>query len=226
MSVLQVKYPNINVPATRGYCLKYVDDGVSAPKRQPTATVSWNTNPDKHTDALPIGVWLPIFFSIDGGPYKGLGHVAWAFNHDNSWVEIHDSETASGVRPAYRNIQEVFNWFGKNNPMTYLGWSTEVDGCKLANVVADVTPSNSERTAAKGTATVLVDALNVRNSPDKNSASVAVYSMGQKFNYDSYVITNGYVWLSYVAFDGNRRYVAEGPNDGNSNNVWVSGGVS
>lgn len=225
MAVVQVKYPNINVPAVRGYCLKYVDDGVSAPSRKPTATASWQSNPNKQLGKLPIGVWVPLFFSLPNYPGGDLGHVAWAFNHDDHWVEIHDSETQTGARPVYRNVPEVEAWFGKYG-CKHLGWSTEVDGAAVASIVADSTPSkDTSRIAAKGTFTVTVDALNVRNAPDKNSASVAVYTKGQSFNYDSYIVTNGYVWLSYVAFDGTRRYVAEGPNDGDDSNVYGSGGV-
>ena len=32
--------PNINIPAQRGWCLKYVDDGVNAPARKPNAKAS------------------------------------------------------------------------------------------------------------------------------------------------------------------------------------------
>lgn len=82
------------------------------------------------------------------------------------------------------------------------------------------------RRAAKGTATVLALALNVRNSPDTNGEVVATYSKGQTFNYDSFIISNGFVWLSYISNSGARRYVAEGPYDGNRSNVYVSGGIS
>lgn len=223
MHVVQVKYPNINVPATRGYCLKYVDDGVGAPERKPTATASWQSNPSKQTGDLPVGVWVPIFFSLPKYPQGDLGHVAWAFNHGNGWVEIHDSETQPGARPVYRSIAEVTNWFGKFG-CVYLGWSTEVDGAVVAQIVADPA-ANMGLTPAKGTATVTVDALNVRNSPDKNSASVGVYTNGQTFNYDGYVTNNGYVWLSYISYSGERRFVAEGPDDGRDDTVYVSGGV-
>jgi hypothetical protein len=226
MSIIQVKYPNINVPAVRGYCLKYVDDGVSAPAREPTATISWQSNPAKQYVDLPVGVWVPIFFSLPKYPQGDLGHVAWAFKHDANWTEVHDSETQPGARPVYRSIAEVEQWFGKYG-CEYLGWSTEVDGAVVAQLVTDQPSAAPEtgRIAAKGTATVAVDALNVRNAPDKNSPSVAVYGYGQKINYDSYIITNGYVWLSYISSIGVRRYVADGPNDGKDDTTYVTGGV-
>lgn len=78
---------------------------------------------------------------------------------------------------------------------------------------------------AKGTATVIVDTLNVRNKPSTSGKVVGTYKKGQKFNYDSFIISGGYVWLSYVSFTRQRRYVAEGPNDGRDNTVFVKGGV-
>lgn len=85
---------------------------------------------------------------------------------------------------------------------------------------------NTARLSAKGTATVLVDTLNVRNSPTTKSKVVGTYKKGQKFNYDSYQINDGYVWLSYVSWTRQRRYVAEGPNNNNPKDIYVSGGVS
>jgi hypothetical protein len=229
MAIRQKTSPNLSVQAVRGWCLKFVDDAVNAPSRKPTAQAAYNTekaNGNIRTSDLPIGLWVPIFFSLTKGQYAGLGHVAWAFNHGNGWVEIHDSETRPGARPVYTSIAQVLAWFGAHG-IQYLGWSYWVDGVQ---VVEDYTPApaapNGESSGnKKGVATVIVDALHVRNEPSTDSAIIATYGKGQTFNYDSWVVKNGYVWLSYMSFSGVRRYVAEGPNDGNDNNVWVSGGV-
>lgn len=228
MAFRQLLTPNLSVPAARGWCLKYVDDGVNAPKRQPSAQTAWNvekSNGNTRVGDPPVGVWVPIFFSFNSGPYVGLGHVAWAFNHGNGWIEIHDSETRAGARSVYRNIQEVLNWFGRQSPV-YLGWSLWVDG---AHIVEEYTPTpipDDKLKPAKGTAQVIVDTLNVRNSPDTNSNVVSQYSKGQTFNYDGFQVINGYVWLSYISYSGIRRFVAEGPANGNPKDVYVNGGVS
>ena len=73
-----------------------------------------------------------------------------------------------------------------------------------------------------GTGTV-VTLVNVRNDPSTNGPIIAQYSPGQTFNYDSWVIGNGYYWLSYVSYSGVRRYVAEATLDGSI--VYVRGGV-
>lgn len=61
-----------------------------------------------------------------------------------------------------------------------------------------------------GTFVVGVSKLNVRELPTTNSNSVAQYSKGDKINYDSYIKNDDYVWISYIAKSGNRRYVATG----------------
>jgi len=227
MPVRQKTTPNLGAPATRGWCLKFVDDAVSAPNRKPTAQAAFNTekaNGNIREGEPPVGVWVPIFFSLNKGAYAGLGHVAWAFNHGNGWIEIHDSETRPGARAVYRNINEVLAWFGNFAPQ-YLGWSYWVDGVQAVEDYVPASNMTGQRVAAKGTATVLVDALNVRNEPNNEAAIAAVYGKGQTFNYDSYIVADGFVWLSYLSFSGVRRYIAEGPDDDNDNNVWVSGGV-
>ena len=65
--------------------------------------------------------------------------------------------------------------------------------------------------------------MNVRNDPSTNGPIIDKYSPGQTFNYDSWVIGNGFYWLSYVSYSGVRRYVAESTLDGST--VYVRGGV-
>ena len=60
----------------------------------------------------------------------------------------------------------------------------------------------------RGTFTVTVDKLNVRNAPSTSSGVESVYSKGQTFTYDSVYEINGYRWVSYVSYSGVRRYVS------------------
>lgn len=49
------------------------------------------------------------------------------------------------------------------------------------------------------------------------------YSKGETVNYDSYVINEGYVWISYIGDSGERNYIATGEWDettGRRKNVW------
>lgn len=226
MAVKQVTTPNINIGARRGWCLQYVDDAVNAPNRQPSAEASFsieNNNGNIRTSQFPVGVWVPGYLHLTTGQYASLGHVFWAYNHGNGDVEIHDSEVHAGARGAYHSVAEVIAWFGAYRP-TFAGWSLWVDGVQAAEEVADPTPGTLKE--AKGTATVTVDSLNVRTAASTDASIAGSYSNGETFNYDNFIITGGYVWLSYISYSGERRYVAEGPDNNDPNDVYVSGGVS
>ena len=83
------------------------------------------------------------------------------------------------------------------------------------------TPTATSGTKS-GTARV-IQLVNVRNDPSVNGPVVAQYSPGQTFNYDSWVVANGYQWVSYKSYSGVRRYVAEARTDGSV--VYLTGGV-
>ena len=56
--------------------------------------------------------------------------------------------------------------------------------------------------------TVGVDKLNIRNAPSADAEIVGFYEQGDEFNYMEFCNANGYEWLSYISFSGERRYVA------------------
>lgn len=64
-----------------------------------------------------------------------------------------------------------------------------------------------------GTFTVEVSALNVRTAAGLNAEIVAVYTVGQEINYDGWCDKDGYIWITYIAASGNRRYVAVGQSE-------------
>lgn len=69
-------------------------------------------------------------------------------------------------------------------------------------------------TVEKGTFTLTVDAINVRDKPSTSGAKIAQYKKGQSLRYDCFKAEpNGYIWLSYIAASGKRRYLACGKAD-------------
>ncbi|MBO0441661.1 peptidoglycan amidohydrolase family protein [Candidatus Enterococcus ikei] len=61
------------------------------------------------------------------------------------------------------------------------------------------------------------------NPDDKASPALDYYLRGMRINYDGYIHSNGYVWISYTNNQGTRRYVAVGPDDGKTNTTWGTG---
>lgn len=244
MPYKQVKTPNFDpyikqgsavLKSWLGWCMAYVEQSVGQFYVYGNALVGWGKVKGRHTGQPPVGVWVPLWYS---GYYR-QGHVLWAkFNANGSGTAYTtprshkpyaDKITFSSNADLTRQLQR--GWAGD---IKYLGWSEYVGSRQIVRYVKPAPkpkPASElvvgKRTARKGTATVIHrTGLNVRANVSTKSDIVATYKKGQKFHYDSYVITNGYVWLSYIGGSGKRRYVAEGPYDGKENTVYVTGGIS
>ena len=148
MTLRQTVNPNYDIGATRGWCLQYVDDAISAPNRTYSAQAAYAAANARgwvraNTD-MPRGLWSVLFWSIDNGDYAGLGHVALVYVNDQGQMAIHDSEVHAGARQPYGSLQELANWFGSaGTQLTFLGWSIGVDGQKI---IEDYTPKQSNGT--------------------------------------------------------------------------------
>lgn len=138
MEYRQKTKPNLKQPAWnsasksgtwRGWCLKYVDDSIKAPARQPNAMATWRVESkgNTRTGLPPLEVWTPIFFSFATGAHKNNGHVAWAYRRRDGSIDIVDTEVHSGARRNYNSIEELLAWFSAYKPK-YLGWSLWCDG--------------------------------------------------------------------------------------------------
>ena len=142
MTLRQTVNPNYGIGATRGWCLQYVDDAISAPNRTYSAQAAYEAANARgwviaNTD-MPRGLWSVLFWSIDNGEYAGLGHVALVYVNDQGQMAIHDSEVHAGARQPYGSLQELANWFGSaGTQLTFLGWSIGVDG---RQIIKDYTP--------------------------------------------------------------------------------------
>lgn len=220
--MIQSYTPNLNVAATRGWCLKYIDDAGNAPTRRASAQLAYqaekNAKRIRNNQSFPVGVWVVGFFSLNRGSLAGLGHVVFIKRHSNGRIEIRDTETRTGARAVYTSIQQCLNWMAIYSPK-YLGWSTHCDGRQYAKAK----PKPPARKAKKGTATVTTGTLNIRASYSTTSQAVGTYKKGNKFHYDSYIDANGHRWLSYIAYSGKRRYVAQRTLNGKTK--FVKGGV-
>lgn len=49
---------------------------------------------------------------------------------------------------------------------------------------------------------------NIRTAPNTNSEIIGTYENGQSFTYHTKHVGNGYTWLEYTSYSGNRRFVA------------------
>ena len=89
------------------------------------------------------------------------------------------------------------------------------DTC-LAGFIRPSYDSNEDwiRVDENGKFTVTIPAINVRTKPSISGEIVSSYSEGEVVYYDSYVIKEGFVWISYISYSNERRYMAVGSHDG------------
>lgn len=203
---VQVTSPNLGVGATPGYCLQYADDVVNAPVRRASAMLEYlaqRAAGNIHEEIPPVGLWVPVFFDITNGQYAQYDHVAWAYNHGDGRIEIHDSDVHSGIRGAYNSIAEICQWFG-NAGLRYLGWSERVGGVQIVEMSKD---DNTRIVTAD-------NGVNVRYEPTTQAGVFATYPKGSEIEMAGWVFgenVNGSdrwfksqrsgVYLHFSAFD-------------------------
>ena len=77
----------------------------------------------------------------------------------------------------------------------------------------DSQPSSRAQTAESGLVAQqgtykATDKMNIRRSPSLDGEVVAALNPGESVQYDGYVDTNGYRWISYIGYSGKRNYIA------------------
>lgn len=130
------------------------------------------------------------------------GRSAGAYGHTGIFLAkdkiIHCSYRANGVSIADRStgLRNVLE-FRRSNKERY-----------FRPVLGGKRPK--ERIIDKVGMAVIRCATNVRARPTTNSAKVAMYFPGERVYYDRLVENETYLWASYIARSGKRRYVAIG----------------
>jgi hypothetical protein len=123
MVYTQIITPNPNVACQPGYCLKYVQDAFGLSAIYPTAIAAWNASSSKHEDRnFPAGCWIAVWFRIATVP---AGHVA-LLAPDGSVYSSSDPNT--NVPHHHPSLDALIQYYAKANPLTYLGWTEDVEG--------------------------------------------------------------------------------------------------
>ena len=64
-------------------------------------------------------------------------------------------------------------------------------------------------------------AVKIRSGPSTSHAQVGLYKAGNTVNLDGVETGNGYIWGTYIAYSGARRYVALQPVNGTPYGKWI-----
>lgn len=129
----QIKAPNLGVVGVPGECLVYSREIFNVPAKYPTATSAWANATYKHPGQLPpTNVSTPVWFSLTSTPD---GHVAVSVPGKGIY-----STTAQGDK-IFPSIQALMNYMGSG--IEYLGWSEDIDGERVVEVVATPAPTTN-----------------------------------------------------------------------------------
>ena len=182
MAIRQIYTPNLNIGATSGWCLQYVDDAISSLTRSPNAQTAYlnELNAGRiNTGPAPVGVWVIGFLGFSRGQYVDDGHVFLMRKRADGSIEIHDSEVHSGARGIYNSIEELMNWMGNYAP-DYLGFSYCCDGRRIAEDYDETQPTDRK----------MEEDGNARDEANTNSAIFQELEKGDVISMKGYV-TNG-----------------------------------
>lgn len=128
MSYQQLKATNLGVVGKGYYCLVYARNIFNVAAKYGTAALAHANAVYKHTDALPTDVSVPVWFS-----WKVDGHVAVNVPGQG----VYSTTSATTGHRVFPSIQAVAEYIGG----TYLGWSEDIDGVRIAQPIANPTPS-------------------------------------------------------------------------------------
>lgn len=132
------------------------------------------------------------------GPFDDVGHVGIVLEVDDCYITSAEQsvDSTSHKRGVVRKMTRVD---------TYLA--------------CFIRPKYDEseawtRIPKNGRFIVDVQSLNVRDRPSTKGKFKATFHAGETINYDSYVIKEGHIWISYISYAKERGYVATGRYNG------------
>ncbi|MBO0475181.1 SH3 domain-containing protein [Enterococcus ureasiticus] len=155
--------------------------------------------------------------SAGAGGHVGIMKNDWDFISVDYWTG-----GQAGTAVSEHNIDYYLNI---NRPSYFEVWRLKTVGGEVAPMPHPTPKPNSGLISKAGT---FYPDRQLSVSSDTNPDGVAspaldYYNASMAIPYDSYIMANGYAWISYVAGSGNRRYVAVGPDDGRVDTTWGTG---
>ena len=182
----------------------------------------WGDAIDYMSNAMPPGATrhkgssgilpgdIPIWKFGHSDPYGHIGFCTAVESNSTTCVEQNVDGAPVGVGGPARIRTRNFDYLVGYIRLPYK--AEPVSDAKVAE-------HNWTRVPEKGTFTSTInDKIYIRRGVPSRSADYAKgsdgqpvwYSKGESLGYDSYVINEGYVWISYIGGSGQRNYIATG----------------
>lgn len=109
-----------------GWCLAVAWTAFGGKTTSPTAWSAWtNSVQFKHTDSLPTGVYVPVWFS----GYGGSGHVA-IYKDGTVWSSPYTHKSSMDVLSSIAQLEKYYG-------VTYVGWSEDIGGVRVVQPITE-----------------------------------------------------------------------------------------
>jgi hypothetical protein len=132
MPYRQLIIPNPNISCRPGWCLEYVRRTYNQKATYTTAISNWNSSPSKHRDKNFPNCDIPIWFSLENDP---RGHVALRMRDGSVYSA---SSSTSTIPVHHSSIDTLIKYYAKSNPLTYVGWTEDIENVKVIEEVQDM----------------------------------------------------------------------------------------
>ena len=135
---------------------------------------------------------------LDDGLY---GHVAWVSAVKGDNVEIEEYNYGSTYQFRYHS-----RVVPKNSFTGYIHFKD----LKSSNTSIPDTPTPTDNTGsnlASSGSYQFTERVSIKAEPKMSAPELAYYEAGNTVNYDKTLQADGYVWISYLSYAGNRRYI-------------------
>ena len=146
----------------------------------------------------------PAIGSIAWSTAGGYGHVAWVSNvmGDNIEIEEYNYDYKGNYN---KRIVKANKMTGFIHFKDLSSNSKEVQNSSKDSTSNHVVTSQSS-SLMRGTHYFKVETP-IKDQPLLNATPLAYYSPGESVHYDQVIEKDGYKWLSYISYSGNRRYI-------------------
>ena len=146
----------------------------------------------------------PTIGSIAWSTAGGYGHVAWVSNvmGDNIEIEEYNYDYKGNYN---KRIVKANKMTGFIHFKDLSSNSKEVQNSSKDSTSNHVVTSQSS-SLMRGTHYFKVETP-IKDQPLLNATPLAYYSPGESVHYDQVIEKDGYKWLSYISYSGNRRYI-------------------
>jgi len=135
-----------------------------------------------------------------------------------------NSDERGGIVGRQKGDQTGREIWVKRYYMYRKGWSCVLrpggSSGKVSKTRTNYKPSGAKFIKTEYWRGITLDVCNVRSAPSTGAKVVATYPKGKNINYDSVYEADGYRWISYVGYSGQRRYVAYRRLTGNTR-PWI-----